>query len=310
MKLHKINYFTIILFSLLIIAQFCFINGFAQEIQEVEIISDAHPEAVELLEKAVDKMEEALDTYQGAHYPGRELWADAIDYAQQALKIDPDFIEGNYYLALMYQYTNWYYREAEQWKRYLELIEKADLTSPQVKQNLGYAYYRLGYNSYEKEDYEQGLIYFLNSIREYPDLIDSNYWAARVFYETDDLENSLFYWERVLELDPDYPRAQYFYDKVNASIKYGKEAYNLYEQGYNYYHGRNYERAIDSYRQAIKLNTGFLEAYYWLGRVYFESGNYNQAIQNYQRVLELDPDNSKANYWLKEAQRQLDSNKQ
>jgi tetratricopeptide (TPR) repeat protein len=225
------------------------------------------------------------------------------------LEIDPDFIEGNYYLALMYQYTNWYYREAEQWKKYLELIERADLTSPQVKQNLAHAYYRLGYNSYEKGNYEQSLIYFLNSIREYPDLIDSNYWTARVFYETDDLENSLFYWGRVLELDPDYPRAQYFYDKVKASIKYGKEAYNWYEQGYNYYHGRNYDRAIDSYRQAIKLNPGFIEAYYWLGRVYFETGNYNQAIQNYRRVLELEPDNTKADYWLKEAQRQQESDK-
>ncbi len=309
MKFHKMNYFTMILFFLLIIAQFFFLNGFAQEVQEVEIFSDAHPEAVELLEKAVAKMEEALDTYQGAHYPGRELWADAIDYAQQALQIDPDFIEGNYYLALMYQYTNWYYREAEQWEKYLELIERADLTSPQVKQNLAHAYYRLGYNSYEKGNYEQSLIYFLNSIREYPDLIDSNYWTARVFYETDDLENSLFYWGRVLELDPDYPRAQYFYDKVKASIKYGKEAYNWYEQGYNYYHGRNYERAIDSYRQAIKLNAGFVDAYYWLGRVYFETGNYNQAIQNYRRVLELEPDNTKADYWLKEAQRQQESDK-
>jgi len=309
MKFHKINYFTMILFFILIIAQFFIINSLAQDSQEVEIYSDAHPEAVELLQKAVNKMEEALDTYQGAHFPGRELWSDAINYTRQSLEIDPEFIEGNYYLALMYQYTNWYFREAEQWKRYLELIERTNLTSPQVKQNLAHAYYRLGYNSYEKEDYEESLIYFLNSIREYPDLIDSNYWAARVFYEIDDLENSFFYWERVLELDPNYPRAQYFYDRVKASMEYGKEAYNWYEQGYNYYEGRNYERAINSYREAIRLNPRFVDAYYWLGRVYFEMGNYNQAIQNYRRVLELDPDNTNADYWLKESQRQLESGK-
>jgi len=305
MKLNKIIYHTMMLLFLLIVSQAFILSGVAQE---VEIFSQTQPDAIELLQKAVDKMEEALDTYQGAHYPGRTLWAEAIDYAQQALEIDPDFIEGNYYLALMYQYTNWYYREAEQWKKYLELIERTDLTSPQVKQNLAYAYYRLGYNSYEKGDYEQCLIYFLNSIKEYPDMIDSNYWAARVFYETGDLENSLFYWERVLKLDPDYPRAQYFYDKVQASIRYGKEAYNLYEQGYNYYEGKNYDRATDAYREAIRLNPSFVDAYYWLGRVYFETGDYNQAIQNYQEVLEQDPDNSKADYWLKESQRQLEAN--
>ena len=294
--------FNIIVLLLLSIAfQAFMLTGAAQD---VEIFSQTDAEAVELLQKAVGKMEEALDTYQ-AHYPGRVLWADAIDYAQQALEIDPNFIEGNYYLVLMYQHTNWYYREAEQWKRYLELIERTDLTSPQVKQNLAYAYYRLGYNSYEKGDNEQSLIFFLNSIREYPDLIDSNYWAARVFYEADDLENSLFYWRRVLDLDPDFPRAQYFHDKVQASIKYGKEAYNWYEKAYNYYEGKNYQQAIASYQEAIRLNSRFTEAYYWMARVYFETGDYRRAVQNYQRVLELEPGNTQAEYWLKEAQKKM-----
>jgi tetratricopeptide (TPR) repeat protein len=303
MKLNKTIYDTMMLLLFLIISQIFILNGVAQQLQ---IYSNVQPQAVEYLERAVNKMEEALDTYQGAHFPGRKLWVEAIDYAQQALEIDPDFIEAHYYLALMYQHTDWYYREAEQWKRYLELIESTDLTSPQVKQNLAHAYYRLGYTYYQRGDYEQSLIYFLNSIKEYPDLIDSNYWAARVFYEADDLENSLFYWERVLKLDPDYPRAQYFYDKVQASIKYGKEAYNLYEQGYNNYEIRNFNQAIDYYREAIRLNPRFADAYYWLARVYFETGDYNQAIRYYREVLRLQPDNSRADYWLKESQRQLE----
>ncbi len=274
--------------------------------QGVTIYSDTVPEAVEYLQKAVEKMEEALATYQGANFPGRKLWSEAIELAQQAIAIDPDFVEAHYYLALMYQHTNWYFREAEQWNKYLSFIEKTSLTSPQAKQNLAYAYYRLGYNSYQKGDLEQSLIYFLNSIKEYPDLIDSNYWAARVFYEADDLENSLFYWRRVLELDPNYPRAQYFYDKVEASIKYGKEAYNWYEQGYNEYERKNYGNAINSYREAIRLNPRFVDAYYWLARVYFDIGDYQQAIHYYRQVLTLQPDNARADYWIKEAQRRLE----
>lgn len=304
MKLNKTIYYTMMLLLFIIVSQIFILNGLAQQLQ---IFSNTQPQAVDYLQRAVNKMQEALDTYQGAHYPGRKLWSEAIDYAQQALYIDPNFIEANYYLALMYQHTNWYYREAEQWKKYLDLIKGTDLTStsPQAQQNLAHAYYRLGYNSYQKGDYEQSLTYFLNSIKEYPDLIDSNYWAARVFYEADDLENSLFYWERVLNLDPNYPRAQYFYDKIQASIKYGKQAYNLYEQGYNYYESKNFNQAIDSYREAIRLNPRFAEAYYWQARVYFETGDYQQAIQNYRKVLEIEPDNAKAEYWLKESQRQL-----
>ena len=304
MKFNQIGYNVMMLLLILIVSNFITLTGVAQE---VEILSNAEPEAVECLHKAVDKMEEALDAYQGANFPGRRLWAEAIDYAQKSVEIDPEFIEGHYYLALMYQYTNWYYREAEQWNKYLNLIEKTDLTSPQVKQNLAHAYYRLGYNSYEKGDYEQSLIHFLNSIKEYPDLIDSNYWAARVFYETDDLENSLFYWKRVLELDPNYPRVHYFHDKVQSSINFGKEAYNWYEQGFNEYKEMNYGRAIDAYREAIRLNSRFSNAYYWLARVYFETGDYNQAIHYYQQVLNLEPDNTMADYWLKESQRRLDA---
>src|SRR4030042_2882427 len=305
MKLNKTIYYTIMLLLFFIVSQFFILNSVAQQLQ---ISSNTQPQAVDYLQRAVNKMEEALNTYpEGTHYPGRKLWAEAIDYAQKALYIDQNFIEANYYLALMYQYTNWYYREAEQWKKYLDLIKGTDLTSTslQVQQNLAHAYYRLGSNSYQKGDYEQSLTYFLNSIKEYPDLIDSNYWAARVFYEADDLENSLFCWERVLNPDPNYPRAQYFYDKIKASIKYGKQAYNLYEQGYNYYESKNFNQAIDSYREAIRLNPRFAEAYYWQARAYFETGDYQQAIQNYRKVLEIEPENAKAEYWLKESQRQL-----
>ncbi|HOF03551.1 MAG TPA: tetratricopeptide repeat protein [Atribacterota bacterium] len=289
-------------FLLIMLSQIILFSSLAQG---VEIYGSTSPAAEEYLQEAIEKMEEALATYQGANYPGRKLWTEAIELAEQAIAIDPDFVEAHYYLALMFQHTNWFYREAEQWNTYLSLIEKTDITSPQVKQNLAHAYYRLGYNSYENGDYEQSLIYFLNSIREYPDLIASNYWAARVFYEADDLGNSLYYWRRVLELDYHYPKAQYFYDKVEASLKYGKEAYNWYEQGYNEYEKKNYSRAIDSYRQAVRLNPKFVDAYYWLGRVYFDSGEYQQAISNYKQVLILEPGNTKAAYWVKEAERRL-----
>jgi tetratricopeptide (TPR) repeat protein len=293
-------------FIMLLIVVFFSMIGINALAQNINIYSDSNTEATEYLQRAVGKMDEALATYQGANFPGRQLWAEAINLAEQAIEIDPEFIEAHYYLALMFQYTNWYYREAEEWNRYLDLIERTDLTSPQVKQNLAHAYYRLGYNSYQNGDYEQSLIYFLNSIKEYPDSIDSNYWAARVFYEADDLENSLFYWKRVLTLDPNYPRAQYFYDKVDASIKYGKEAYNRYEEGYNEYEKMNYGRAIDSYMEAIRLNSRFVDAYYWLARVYFDRGDYQQALRYYRQVLNLEPDNAKADYWAKEAQRRLD----
>jgi len=209
LKLNKTIYYTMMLLLLFTVSQIFILSGLAQQLQ---ISSNTQPQAVDYLQRAVNKMEEALDTYQGANYPGRKLWTEAIDYAQKALEIDPDFVEAHYYLALMYQHTSWYYREAEQWEKYLDIIKGTDLTSTslQAQQNLAHAYYRLGSNSYQKGDYEQSLTYFLKSIKVYPDLIDSNYWAARVFYETGDYNQAIRYYQEVLNLQPDNAEANYW----------------------------------------------------------------------------------------------------
>ena len=83
-------------------------------------------------------------------------------------------------------------------------------TSLQAQQNLAHAYYRLGFNSYQKGDYVQSLTYFLKSIKVYPDLIDSNYWAARVFYETGDYNQAIRYYQEVLNLQPNNAEANYW----------------------------------------------------------------------------------------------------
>ena len=209
MKLNRKTYFKLMLLLFLVVSQIFVLNSFAQQL---EIYSNTQPQAVEYLQRAVYKMEEALDTYQGANYPGRKLWAEAIDYAEIAIEIDPNFIEAHYYLAMMYQHTGWYYREAVQWEKYLKLTQMTDIVSasPQVKQNLSHAYYRLGSNYYQKGDINKSLDYFLNSIEEYPDSVESNYWAARVYYETGDYNKAARHYQEVLNLQSDNEKARYW----------------------------------------------------------------------------------------------------
>jgi tetratricopeptide (TPR) repeat protein len=250
-------------------------------------------------------MEEAIKTYQGANYPSRELWAEAIDYGERAIQADPDFIEAHYYLAQIYQYTNWYYREAKEWGKYIELIQEKKIIYPQIEQKLAFAYYRLGYAAYQREDYDECILYLQKAVEINPGMVEAYYWLGRVFYEKDRLIDSLSSWQKVLEINPEYPRAQYFFDKVENSIKYGKEAYSYYEAGYNFYEQELFEQAIYEYRQAVRFNSNFSSAYYWLGRVYYERGNYQEAASNWKEVLRLEPENKKANYWLKQAEKQL-----
>ncbi len=260
-------------------------------------------EASDYLKMAVNKMNEAIKTYQGINYPNKELWVEAIDYGEKAIKADPDFIEAHYCLAQIYQYTNWYYREAREWGRYIELIQKKEVIFPEAEQKLAFAYYRLGYAAYQREDYDSCILYLQKAVEVDPEMTEAYYWLARVFYEEGRLNDSLFFWQKVLDIDPYYPRAQYFYTKVENSIKYGKEAYSHYEAGYNFYEQRLFEKAIYEYRQAVRYNSDFSSAYYWLGRIYYERGNYREAVINWKEALLLEPENKKAEYWLRQAEK-------
>ncbi|MBE3127041.1 MAG: tetratricopeptide repeat protein [Candidatus Atribacteria bacterium] len=291
---------SLVICGLLSVFSFSFAAGQGQTAWET-----LSQEASDYLEMAINKMEEAIKTYQGANYPSRELWAEAIDYGERAIQADPDFIEAHYYLAQIFQYTNWYYREAREWERYIELIQKKEVISPEAKQKLSFAYYRLGYAAYQREDYDGSILYLQKAVEVNPEMTEAYYWLARISYEEGRLNDSLPSWQKVLEVDPLSPRAQYFYTKAENSIKYGKEAYSHYEAGYNLYEQRLFEEAIYEYRQAVRYNSDFSLAYYWLGRIYYEQGNYREAVSNWKEVLRLEPGNTKAEYWLKQAEKQL-----
>jgi len=290
----------LIIFGLLSVFSFSFAAG--QGGTAWETFSQ---EASDYLKMAIDKMEEAIKTYQGVNYPNKELWVEAIDYAEKAIQADPDFIEAHYRLAQIYQHTNWYYREAREWGRYIELIQKREVISPEAEQKLAFAYYRLGYADYQREDYDGCISYLQKAVEIDPKMTEAHYWLGRVFYEIGRLNDSLSSWQKVLEIDSYYPKAQYFYTKVENSIKYGKEAYSHYETGYNFYEQELFEEAVYEYRKAVWANPNFSSAYYWLGRIYYERGNYQESASNWKEVLRLEPENEKAEYWLRQAEKQL-----
>ncbi|MCJ7813938.1 MAG: tetratricopeptide repeat protein, partial [Candidatus Atribacteria bacterium] len=225
--LKKFLMLSLVICGLLSVFSFSFAAGQGQTAWET-----LSQEASNYLEMAINKMEEAIKTYQGVNFPSKKLWVEAIDYGEKAIEADPDFIEAHYRLAQIYQYTNWYYREAREWERYIELIQKKEVISPEAKQKLAFAYYRLGYAAYQKGDYDGSILNLQKAVEVNPEMTQAYYWLARISYEEGRLNDSLPSWQKVLSIDPYYPRAQYFYTKVENSIKYGKEAYSHYEAGY------------------------------------------------------------------------------
>lgn len=84
-----------------------------------------------------------------------------------------------------------------------------------------------------------------------------------------------------------------------------KMAEEYYEQGKKLYEKKEFDQAISSYNEAIKLNPKLVKAYNNRGIVYVVKSQLDQAIADFNKAIELDPNNGKAYnnravaYWYK-----------
>ena len=59
--------------------------------------------------------------------------------------------------------------------------------------------------------------------------------------------------------------------------------------GRKFYDRREYNRALEEFDQAVKIDPGNFRAHYWRGRVYLKMGHYDKATADFKMVVELKP---------------------
>jgi tetratricopeptide (TPR) repeat protein len=64
--------------------------------------------------------------------------------------------------------------------------------------------------------------------------------------------------------------------------------------GVDFYHQREFLKAIQAYQKVIEIDPTYIEAHNNLGIVYQEIGNVNKALEAYQKAIELNPQYEKA----------------
>ena len=67
-----------------------------------------------------------------------------------------------------------------------------------------------------------------------------------------------------------------------------------FNRGVTWYEMGNYDRAIQDYNEAIKLNPNFEQAFFNRGNAFDEHEQFDRAIQDYDRAIALKPDYAKA----------------
>ena len=92
---------------------------------------------------------------------------------------------------------------------------------------------------------------------------------------------------------------------LQASLLYAESAKDHYDKGVTYLmnaafaghtidSARLLDKAIIEFKEAVRLNPKYVEAYYDLGLVYKTRGKDEQAIESFKKAIEIKPDSTDA----------------
>ena len=98
--------------------------------------------------------------------------------------------------------------------------------------------------------------------------------------------------ERIKNAKTDSERAQIKAEYKQVDIEF--LANQLFEEGNKLYYAKNYQGAIQKYKDVIKLNPKDDMAYGNQALAYSELQNYNEALVNFNKAIELNPNNNYA----------------
>jgi len=255
-------------------------------------------EALSSYYKCLDLVDKAIVEYEGVDYPSKKLWAEAIEYGERAVAIDPKYAEAYYLLAEIYNRTHWTIREANSLNSFIQLVKENQLESKDIYRKASQAYFRLGYAFYSKGEYEQAINYFISSTEYDPDLLEPHLYLVQIYYDRGEIGLSLDECEEVLRIDPQNKEISWFIKKNEQSQKYGRKAYENYERGYLSYKSGNFEEAVNYFKSSILANFDFKEPHYYLALSYYQIGDLDNSISQWEEVIKIDSFDNTAKHFL------------
>ncbi|MDD4272063.1 MAG: tetratricopeptide repeat protein, partial [Patescibacteria group bacterium] len=128
---------------------------------------------------------------------------------------------------------------------------------------------------------------------------------AKSYLNNNDAANAEKYFNKAIELKPDYYEAKFGLAKVYLKNKKDDLAFNLlnelatkvidpeifYELGRFYYNHGEVNKAIDRFKLALSLSSNHSNSLYSLGIAYEAKGDIKGALKYYNQVLELNQGN-------------------
>lgn len=164
----------------------------------------------------------------------------------------------------------------------------------------GRAYYD-GLAAYENEDLTAAVESFVTATEANPEFTEAWVWAARGLQEDGRPLESIAYWERVLELDPDDERAAWYLARAATANDHGAVAGPAYYDAAARYQAGDADGALQLLDVALATDAEFTEAWALKGRIAFQQQRYEVAAGAYAAAANLEPANEDYAFFAREA---------
>lgn len=223
--------------------------------------------------------------------------------------------------------------KAENFQRVIDLgtrILEINVQHQPTRFQTATAYRLRGISSYDRSYYDKAVEDFNRAIDLNPEKADSYYQRARAYHKKSDWDRVIVDCDRAIKRKQE---ADYYYQRGRAYHKKGDydqaitdfkcaiqinrkkadyhylQSFSLYTKGNslilppksNYDQAfREYDRAIESLNEAIRLNPDKVANYYWVrGLCYLARSRCDQAIHDFNHANSLDPNQTTYNHnWL------------
>ena len=223
------------------------------------------------IKKRYTKDTEAWDLYSlGRHYWNKrteEGFNRAIEYFELAIKEDPSYALAHAGLADCYILLGDYgYTEPNQVfpkaKEHAQNALRIDKTLAEAHTSLGYI------STIYEWDWELAERNFRQAIGYNPNYATAHHWYSVFLFAVGRFDDSVDQIIRAQELDP---RSNI----INTCV------------GWPYYHNRQYDQAIEAFKNALLIDDEFWYAHWSLGWSYSKKGRYEEALKEFQKAEEL-----------------------
>jgi len=202
---------------------------------------------------------------------GQEGNETAVDFLSRAIEADPNFVVAHYQLGVIHQALGNRWKAAAQFRASTQL----DATYPEPFKALGDLFLAA-----PRRLFDQAVEAYGKAIELRPFYADAHVGLGDARAAKGDIDGAVKAYQQALVYNPVNP-------KVHMSL--GKIYYS--EKGLYY-------ESVNSYKKAIDLDPGSVEARMGLGEVYEDKGLYKEAIGEYRHVVELDGKHTGAMYNL------------